>query len=360
MADITIQQGQGITQAIASNLGLSKADCKKIDLSIWQQVMTLVDQNNIQNLNNNRSTLFSGTNNVDKIGDKSSYDTNFLVHTGQKIQIEDGIWSKIKQLLTGNAAEVKTSENTQQTKNSSDVRALQVETLNNEPVLEELKPSPIKPLFAGGIFQSKAKSPVKQPQTPTFASSASEANIVSETPLQGDLKTGKRANELFNKMNKGEDVKVSVISDEIEALMAKPNKSSEDIKKINQALSDGYKKLGGSMTQFISSNYGDGSENISKEAFIKWQTAGLSEQDAKFLETSNNNLFARMDIDGDGKISQKEMSAFYYALDFDGNKCNGSIDTNSNIKNAVFLDDPNQNEFDAKLGYTYKALYGDE
>lgn len=50
MADITVQRGQGVTQAIASNLGLSTNDCKNIKLSIWQQVMTLVDKNNSQAL----------------------------------------------------------------------------------------------------------------------------------------------------------------------------------------------------------------------------------------------------------------------------------------------------------------------
>lgn len=42
MVSINIGAGQGVTQAIASKLGLSKDDLKKINLSTWQNVMTEV------------------------------------------------------------------------------------------------------------------------------------------------------------------------------------------------------------------------------------------------------------------------------------------------------------------------------
>ena len=50
MAEIKVNTGQGVTQAIASNLGMSGADVKKVKLSVWQEVMKLVDQNNTQQL----------------------------------------------------------------------------------------------------------------------------------------------------------------------------------------------------------------------------------------------------------------------------------------------------------------------
>ena len=42
--DIEIKKNQGLTQAIASKLGLSKDECKKIDTSVWQDVMKTVDE----------------------------------------------------------------------------------------------------------------------------------------------------------------------------------------------------------------------------------------------------------------------------------------------------------------------------
>lgn len=335
MADITVSSGQGITQAIANNLGLSKADCKKIKLSTWQQVLTLVDQNNTQNKVDNKSSIFTGSNNVNKIGDKSTYQTNFLVNDGQKIQIDDGVLSKIKQLLTGKSEEVKAETpaeiNKTETSSVSQVEAnIQTETVNKAAV-------------------------------PTSASTPSEANIVAETPLEGDVKTGEVANDLFARMGQAQDVKLSVISDDINTLMSKKDKTPEENEQMMSGLKEGFKKLGGSMTKFISSKYGDGGATISKEAFLKYQNDGLSAADAKTLENSNNIMFARMDIDGDGVISEKEMSAFYYAMDFDeNNRSNGAIDSTSYAANAVLLDDPNENLFDQKLAYTYKTLYGDE
>lgn len=142
MADITVQRGQGVTQAIASNLGLSTNDCKNIKLSIWQQVMTLVDKNNSQALKNNKSPIFTGTNDVSKISDKSTYQTNFLVLEGQTMNIDDGIFAKIKQLLTGNATAIPQQLSELHVQNSSQVSRVQnsqniVESKNKNLTLEQ-------------------------------------------------------------------------------------------------------------------------------------------------------------------------------------------------------------------------------
>ena len=229
-------------------------------------------------------------------------------------------------------------------------------------------------LLMGNAATKSQTSPIRGNQTisntnaannqktiPTSKSSASEANIVANTPANGDFKTGSVANTMFNKMTNAEDVKISVISDEISALMSKKNPTPEEIKQIQTALSQGFQKLGGSMTKFISTKYGDGGETISKEAFMKFQNEGLSDVEIKNMEESNNNVFNRLDHDGDGVISEKEMAAFYYAMDFDDkNIGNGSIDTVSYYANMSILDDPNENIFDKKMDYTYNMLSQNE
>ena len=100
-------------------------------------------------------------------------------------------------------------------------------------------------LFMGNAATKSQTSPIRGNQTisntnaannqktiPTSKSSASEANIVAQTPADGDFKTGSVANNLFNKMMNAEDVKISVISDEISALMSKKNPTPEEIKQI--------------------------------------------------------------------------------------------------------------------------------
>ena len=232
-----------------------------------------------------------------------------------------------------------------------------------DPLAEGLKSftkglSSLTSALAGTSKTSKAAT---VQEVPTSASTASKANIVANTPAEGDIKTGDIANNLFNRMMNAEDVKISVISDEISALMSKSNPTPEEIQKIQTALGEGFTKLGGSMTKFISKKYGDGSETISREAFMKFQNEGLSDAEIQTREASNNNIFNRLDHDGDGVISEKEMSAFYYAMDFDQNNTgNGSIDTVSYYANMSILDDPNENMFDQKMNYTYGLLSKDE
>lgn len=338
MADITVQSGQGVTQAIASNLGLSGSDLKKVKLSVWQEVMTLVKENNTKAVSENKPASLSGTSDISKLNDKSSYKNNFLVHTGQKIEIDDSIWSKIKQLLTGKAPEVKT-ETTAAASSAS--QAANVGT-----------PQTVK-----------KNSSVSAADAFTSAATASNANIVADTPLEGSVETGKAANELFNKMGMYEDVKISVVSDEIEALLSKKNRTPEETEKMLTALHDGMKTLGNSMTKYIDSEYGDGSGKISKEAFLKWQAAGrdvsgASAEDVAQFEKDDAVMFNRMDLNKDGKIDNEEMSSFYMAMDFDEkNRSNGALDTVTVGAYGNFTSDPNQNQLDAKLKYAYGALY---
>lgn len=209
--------------------------------------------------------------------------------------------------------------------------------------------------------KNTTSKPTTVQEVPTSASSASAANIVANAPADGNLRTGEIANNLFNRMMNGQDVKISVISDDISALMNKTNRTPEETQQMMSALSSGFQKLGGSMTKFISAKYGDGSETISKETFMKFQNEGLSDAQIKEMETSNNNIFNRLDHDGDGVISEKEMSAFYYAMDFnEKNQANGAIDSTSYYANMYILDQSGENIMDKKIDYAYKTMYGNE
>ena len=335
MADISIDSGQGVTQAIAQNLGLSKADCKKIKLSTWQSVMSLVNDANTQSVQNKKASIFGGGSNVQGIGDKSTWKSNFQVQAGQTMQIDDSIFSKIKQLLTG-------------TKTGAPVPA----------------PSTDKTSAASAAAQTSAAA---KPQSVTTADgvyrSASPV-LVAATPLEGDVKTGKAAAEAFDNMLTTGAGEITVTSNEWRELAAKKDKTPEDIKKLDTEYNTNMQKLGNSMAQYISQTFANGGD-IDGAAFEKFQNSGamdlsgLTQDEIAALKTSNQIAFKRIDLNGDGKIDAKEMSAYMMAMDFDDkNRMGGSIKAEDYMRNASQLDDPNQNLLDQKLAYSYKKLYG--
>lgn len=117
MVSINIGAGQGVTQAIATKLGLSKDDLKKINLSTWQNVMTEVnnaqnriDAHNAANPNDKQQSIFSGGRDVSTINQKSNWKNNFVVQQGT-VEIDDSAWNKIVQLLTGKTPATKPNEN---------------------------------------------------------------------------------------------------------------------------------------------------------------------------------------------------------------------------------------------------------
>ena len=343
MTNISINSGQGVTQAIAQNLGLSKEDCKKINLSTWQSVMTLVDQANTQGLQNKKTSIFGGGNNVQSIGDKSSWKSNFQVQAGQTMQIDDNIFSKIKQLLTSSK-----SEQTPQTQTVSQTGAAS-SVSQTTSAQGAAKTSATQSVSENsGVY--KAKNPV----------------LVENTPLEGDAKTGKAAAQMLDNMLTDTNAEISITSDSWRELAAKPNKSAEDIKQLNTEYNANIQKLGNSMTKYISETFANGGD-IDSAAFMKFQNSGATdlsgltaEQQAE-LKNSNDIAFKRIDLNGDGKIDQKEMSAFMHALDFDeNNKMGGTIKSEDYFRAASQLDDPNQNLMDKKLAYCYNKLYGNE
>lgn len=97
MVQINIGKGQGLTQAIRDKIGAT--NIKNSNLETWQKVMTEV--NSAQS--KDKSIFQSGANNTTdttKLDDSSTYHSNFVVDEGN-IEIDDGVWSRIKALLTG-------------------------------------------------------------------------------------------------------------------------------------------------------------------------------------------------------------------------------------------------------------------
>ena len=115
MVDIQIGKKQGLTQAVASKLGLSKDECKKIDVSVWQQVVREIDneqqninQHNKANPNDPKASIFSGGNDTSTIDKKSNWSSNFITQEGS-FSLSDESWSKISGLL-GKPVETKPKE----------------------------------------------------------------------------------------------------------------------------------------------------------------------------------------------------------------------------------------------------------
>lgn len=109
MAEINIRNGQGITQAIRDKIGA--ANIKNKDAATWQKVVAEVN-----NAQNSKSIFKSGDNyttDSTKLNEKSTYQSNFVVDKGT-VTIDDSVWSKIQNLLTGGNETTKAAAETKQ------------------------------------------------------------------------------------------------------------------------------------------------------------------------------------------------------------------------------------------------------
>ncbi|MBR1681730.1 hypothetical protein IJ707_08070 [bacterium] len=97
MTDIQIAKGQGLSQAIATKLGLSKDELKDIKLETWQSVMTLIKDEQAQGTSNDGS-IFTGGSDTSTINQSSNWKSNFIVQEGT-VNISDENWSKIEKLF---------------------------------------------------------------------------------------------------------------------------------------------------------------------------------------------------------------------------------------------------------------------
>lgn len=109
MAEINIGNGQGITQAIRDKIGA--ANIKNKDAATWQKVVAEVN-----NAQNSKSIFKSGDNyttDLTKLNEKSTYQSNFVVDKGT-VTIDDSVWAKIQNLLTGGNETTKAAAETKQ------------------------------------------------------------------------------------------------------------------------------------------------------------------------------------------------------------------------------------------------------
>lgn len=109
MAEINIGNGQGITQAIRDKIGA--ANIKNKDAATWQKVVAEVN-----NAQNSKSIFKSGDNyttDSTKLNEKSTYQSNFVVDKGT-VTIDDSVWAKIQNLLTGGNEITKAAAETKQ------------------------------------------------------------------------------------------------------------------------------------------------------------------------------------------------------------------------------------------------------
>ncbi len=99
-----IKQG-GITQGIANELGLTRAECKQISGSIWTQVINEFNSEQNMNVQNNH-------------GAKPNADNNYTVHKNAVITFSQECWSKIVSLINnalGKNIQVEKAEQPEQT-----------------------------------------------------------------------------------------------------------------------------------------------------------------------------------------------------------------------------------------------------
>lgn len=139
MAEINIGNGQGITQAIRDKIGA--ANIKNKDAATWQKVVAEVNS-----AQNSKSIFKSGDNyttDSTKLNEKSTYQSNFVVDQGT-VTIDDSVWSKIQNLLTGGNETTKAAAETKQktlreTANENTIGDL---NLTKEPVAPDMSLKP--------------------------------------------------------------------------------------------------------------------------------------------------------------------------------------------------------------------------
>ena len=315
MAQISIGQGQGITQAIASHLGMSKDDCKKVGLAQWQQVMTLVDQNNTQNKANNKESIFTGGNNVQNLGNKANWKTDFVVQQGT-VEIQQSIWDKIVSILKPSAA----------------------------PASEEIKPE-------------EAPEPPK-------AGTSTEVTDTSKTDQTTELDAFKSMEAKAKEMTLEEALNdntpengVSLVDEEWREMANRGDAAT------GEKYQELVKKFGFNYTQQIDAKYGNGDGILTYEEFEKHQSEDIGpDADAEVkaaMKESTQNAFKRLDLNDDNKIDSKEITTLLAAMDYDkDSNVNGRITINDFFRTSIQLGEGDRQFLDDLLEYNYDSFFG--
>lgn len=364
--EISISKGQGITQAIAANLGLNKDDCRSIKLSTWQSVMTLVDEANTKRLQNNQSSIFTGGNDVSSIGDSSTWHSNFHVNAGDVMQIEDSIFNKIKALLMPVSAD-------EQKETVQDSETSAPEDADTQEQTESQQPAAVQ-----SEEQSEGVEETVVPAPQEKASAAEQTEDVKTAELQAeseDYKLGEKLDTMFKEMGefdengKVKDISVDITDNGWRQLAGKKDKTDADKKQLDTDYKESVKRLGLAYHTFIDKKYGDNNGLISKDEYTAYENAGVPEElksdeeaMAQVKEITETG-FNRLDLNKDGQIDYEELSAYIHAMDFgteDGksNGLNGKISAYDFMVNSLALSKKEKSKLDEKLAYAYNALFG--
>ena len=95
MTELHIAKGQGLSQAIATKLGLSKDDLKNINTQQWQSVMTIIkEEQTKRTATPENDNIFTGGSDVSTIDKKSNWKSNIITQEGT-VNIDDSSWNKI-------------------------------------------------------------------------------------------------------------------------------------------------------------------------------------------------------------------------------------------------------------------------
>lgn len=141
---VTIKSGQGIIRAIKDELGLTAADCKKLDGSIWTQITAQIAEQNKQ------GKIYDGGDDLSGASNK-----NFVVHAGDEIQFSKNIWNNIVQIIND--------------KLGTNIKKLDTSTQSPATVSEETTVPP-KTTSSGDATASTVdrKPPVSDSRKPAF------------------------------------------------------------------------------------------------------------------------------------------------------------------------------------------------
>lgn len=188
----TIKRGQGISQAIRDELGLTQEQCNKLGKSVWTQIFAQVEaQNKKGKIYDGGSNGFAGGN-------------NFVVHPDQVIEFSKEIWGNIVKLVND--------------KLGTNIAAAQTPAQPAESGAES-KGTPVTP----GAAETPVTPPT--PETPK----AENAEETPEVPAENNSKEeGKRiAQELNELLPKNSALMTGDITSKIRNLLESIN--SENI-----------------------------------------------------------------------------------------------------------------------------------
>ena len=312
MAQINIGQGQGITQAIASHLGMSKDDCKKVGLAQWQQVMSLVDQNNTQNKTNKEQSIFSGGNNVKNLGNSANWKTDFVVQQGT-VEIQQSLWDKIVAILKPSAA------------------APSAPTQSETP--------------------AQSETPVEVPETP-------KAGQTAELDAFKGMEAKAREMTFEEALNDSTPENgVSMVNDEWREMANRGDAAT------GEKYQELVKKFGLNYTRQLDEKYGNGDGTLTYEEFEKHQSEDITpDADADVraaMKEAIKNAFERLDLNDDNKLDSKEITTLLAAMDYDkDNNVNGRITINDFFRTSIQLGEGDRQFLDDLLEYNYNSFFG--